>query len=101
MKTLKNLMVLVLALGLIGSVAMASPNPEKITGTVTAVDTAAKTLTVKADQSGIEYVLQLDENTVIKKGDKNIKLSEIVVTDTVEVEAQDSKALSITVIVKK
>jgi len=53
MKTLTKLMVLVVSLGLIGSVAMASPNPEKITGTVTAVDTAAKTLTVKADQSGL------------------------------------------------
>jgi hypothetical protein len=101
MKTLTKLMVLVLSLGLIGSVAMASPNPEKITGTVAAVDTAAKTLTVKADQSGLEYVLQVDENTIIKKGDKEISLAEIVVTDPVEVEMQNNKAISITVIVKK
>ncbi|HNT01357.1 MAG TPA: DUF5666 domain-containing protein [Candidatus Saccharicenans sp.] len=101
MKTLTKLMVLVVSLGLIGSVAMASPNPEKIMGTVTAVDTAAKTLTVKADESGLEYVLQVDENTIIKKGDKKISLAEIVVTDAVEVEMQDNKAISITVIEKK
>ncbi|HNS04470.1 MAG: DUF5666 domain-containing protein [Candidatus Saccharicenans sp.] len=101
MKTLTKLMVLVVSLGLIGSVAMASPNPEKIMGTVTAVDTVAKTLTVKADQSGLEYVLQVDENTIIKKGDKKISLAEIVVTDAVEVEMQDNKAISITVIEKK
>lgn len=101
MKTLQKLMVLVLAMGLIGSMAMAFPNPEKIIGTVTAVDTEAKTLTVKADEFDLEYVFQVDENTVIKKGEEEISLSEIIVTDRVEVEMQDSKAISITVIVEK
>jgi len=43
----------------------------------------------------------VDENTIIKKGDKKISLAEIVVTDAVEVEMQDNKAISITVIEKK
>lgn len=97
MKTFGKLMVLLVSLALVGSGAIAAGNAVKITGTVTAVDVAAKTLTVKADETKTDYPLKVEETTVIKKGDKVITLAEIKVGDMVEVELENNKVKTIIV----
>lgn len=74
--------------------AKAEAKAEKITGTISKVDAAARSIEVKEGERVVN--LKLEEKTEIHRGKELLKLSDLRVGDKVEVEAQGTIARHIT-----